>query len=457
MFDFYSKKWYYGPGKGGLSNMETRIITGLANNQHPFYVTKEKVETGWRINPDRSLYPHQQDELKMILNHLAKQKIRNVKISNSNRGTVIVELNRKTVVLPRYSTLRKQPVFNELTSSIDTYMRRKQLSILGRPFSLKRVKRQSKDLIRVGTLLVASLGIALTINALTLPEQMTNDQNIKTQNRIMLESLDQQARISIMSDKLLDLVQIARSTNEVSSIETLEWKQKDSSSIDIPNRVLNLEEKIDFYATMYSIDKTRARELVEEAKEDIVNSENQERALIALLRYEHWDDYTIDKTPITGVLTKEEKEEWILYFADVYGLTAEEKYTLLAIHRLETGHGEELDKTYPNNQGGVYDPKIGDFATYKTAQIGCESLVRTFINNCKLAKVNPYYDETKSVAYNLNPTYCTDNSPYVYNEIKECYEQNHQRPETGFWYEVVDSLVKEVKQDYGIQNNITKS
>lgn len=437
--------------------METRIITGLANNQHPFYVTKEKVDSGWRINPDRSLYPHQQDELKMILNHLAKQKIRNVRVSNTNRGTVVVELNKKTVVLPRYSTLRKQPVFNELTSSVDAYMQKKQLAILGRPFSLKRVKRQSKDLLRVGTLLIASLGIAWTINTLSLKEQTINDQYDSLGNKIVLESLDQQTRIAKLSNDLINITRVTNGVSEISAIKNLEWKEPDSSTIEIPERKLDIDEKIDFYATMYSIDKEKAKELVEEAKMDIINSENQERSLIALMRYEHWDDNTIDKTPITGVLTKEEKEEWILYFADVYGLNEEEKYTLLAIHRLETGNGEVLDQTYPNNQGGVYDPKIGDFATYQTAQIGCESLVRTFTNNCKLAKVNPHYDETKSVAYNLNPTYCTDNSPYVYNETKECFEVNNQRPDTGFWYEVVDSLVEEVKQDYQSENSRAKN
>lgn len=200
------------------------------------------------------------------------------------------------------------------------------------------------------------------------------------------------------------------------------------------------------YAKMYSIDYDAACDLMENAKID--KTKSYELNVIATIRNDYWNNNCIDKTSIQSNLTEEQKENLILEFANIYGIKDENTLsTLIAVHRLETGYGTSKIYLESNNCGGVFQfvKGNGSLAKYKTIEIGAESFVRNFIHNIELANQgiennDSRYDSNKSLAYNLNVTYCQD--------ITEPGKS---------WHEIVDEIKETVKESDLLREYISKT
>jgi len=447
--------------------MEYRIITGINGKHQAYFITKEKTKDGFLLNTNKSLYSEDQFDLKMVIDHLAKKKIDYIKISDTNPGTVILKIENKMIFMMRYAFLRNEPAFKSLISVVDSYLIKEKEEQLRKNYHLNKIKKRSTNSIKVASLLIASIAILPAFRNFNDKKLIkSNDIDVLDTQTIAFNEHIEYDDFSFFTDsneivleKFSNLVQpITNSYNTPSTlVDNYNFEGQNNTTLKVPDQPLTEDDLIKFYATLYSIDQDTSLNIVKSNMDIIASSNNFELEIINLFRKEHWNDSSIDKTPVVGILSSKEKEEWIIHFANVYQLNEDQKYTLLAIHRLETGNGTDLDYKYPNNQGGIYDSSINDFATYQTAQIGCESFVRNFFNNYKRSKSNSYYDPEKSVAYNLNPTYCTHNSPFIYDyELEEFVLSNKKPDEGGYWYEVVDSIKQEVEEDYLNSNLISK-
>lgn len=203
------------------------------------------------------------------------------------------------------------------------------------------------------------------------------------------------------------------------------------------------EEIIKKYANMYFLDYSTALNEVIDKADVIENSMSFEVGVIKVLKDLFYRTDSIDKDSIPSNLTEEEKEKIILEFANIYGIYDEDVLaTMIGAHRLETGYGTSTIYVNNHNCGGIMDN--GSLAKYKTFEHGAESFVRNFINisNLVLEKAKngvPGYDINKSLAYNLDKTYCGE----------------EYAPGQRTWEEIVTELGNQAKEE-GILENFCK-
>lgn len=106
---------------------------------------------------------------------------------------------------------------------------------------------------------------------------------------------------------------------------------------------------------------------------------------------------------------------------------------MLAVHQLETAHGDsEYCRNY-NNLGGVFvtnpNTSVLEIKKYPNLEVGAIDYVNVFLRIMNRVKTESFYNPNFSLEVNMNPIYCTE-------------KMNEDDPE---WHEIVSALKKEIR------------
>ena len=146
------------------------------------------------------------------------------------------------------------------------------------------------------------------------------------------------------------------------------------------------------------------------------------------------DTYNLDEqAAIKTSKTPEQREIDLINVAqNIYGINDIELLNcIIAVHRLETGHGEKPIATEKNNLGGNMNPNYTDETVlniYKTTEIGAESMIRNFLNiyyKCLFEKNRNHLDPTPVF---LSEGYCTHTPEAWAIEVTNLLEEGKIQP-----------------------------
>lgn len=364
---------------------------------------------------------HTEFELLQMIDNIIKLPIGTMKFID---GCPYIKFNNIELVIENIDLLENKYLL-KLKKRINRELIVKKIKLFSKRNKLKLFKNNIKGKVAI----IASAGI-LTIFGLNI----SNDQSDLTSNT--LEPIEN----PIIQEEIIENLESYEDNNEVII-------KNDIKIVDEPLKVEELtdEEKIiDKYSKMYFMDYDILENLM---SENFDNSKSYELNVISIAQNYYWENESIDKTSIPSNLQEEEKEQKILEFANIYNIQDEDTLaTLIGVHRLETGYGTSKIYLESNNCGGVFkfENGKGSLARFKTIDIGAESFVRNFVYNMSLAQrgINsgdPRYDANKSLAFNLNVTYCMD--PIGPSEMT--------------WAEIVDQIKEEVKETDILDNYIS--
>ena len=203
------------------------------------------------------------------------------------------------------------------------------------------------------------------------------------------------------------------------------------------------------YCTIFGFSDEDITRVYQMNEEYILNSPNKEGAIMKCV-YEYYVEYLYKKIPTQyNINTEDEMESFIINYAHVLGIDDKEVlYTMLAVHELETGHGESSLCLERNNLGGniITDEYTNEseFQWYPNAEVGAMDFVMDFYRIYKNTVPERFQDSTidwskvpvtNTIEYYMNPVYCTEK----------------MNPDDPDWYEIVrdvkDGLKKANKLD----------
>lgn len=197
------------------------------------------------------------------------------------------------------------------------------------------------------------------------------------------------------------------------------------------------------YCSIYGFDEDSINQVYKENRDTILNSDNPEETIMRCV-YEFYTENLYKKIPTQyNINTEDEMETFIINYANVLGIDDDEVlYTMLAVHELETGHGESALCLERNNLGGNIitnqTTKEVEFQYYPNAEVGAMDFVMDFYRIYKQTVPNELQDSTidwsrlpvtESIEYYMNPVYCTE-------------KMNSDDPE---WYEIVSDIKQRLK------------
>ena len=236
-------------------------------------------------------------------------------------------------------------------------------------------------------------------------------------------------------------------TSEYEDEKEIESSIDNSFSIDkIRNNTKVVKPPMDIlrdYCSIYGFDEDCINQIYKEYRDTILNSDNPEETIMKSV-YEFYTENLYKKIPTQyNINTEDEMESFIINYANVLGIDDDEVlYTMLAVHELETGHGESTLCLERNNLGGNIitnqTTKEVEFQYYPNAEVGAMDFVMDFYRIYKQTVPTELQDKsidwsrlpvTESIEYYMNPTYCTE-------------KMNPDDPE---WYEIVSDIKQRLK------------
>jgi hypothetical protein len=199
------------------------------------------------------------------------------------------------------------------------------------------------------------------------------------------------------------------------------------------------------YCSIYGFDDACIDQVYKLYRDDILNSDNPEETIMRCV-YDFYTENLYKKIPTQyNINTEDEMESFIISYANVLGIDDDEiLYTMLAVHELETGHGESALCLERNNLGGniitIQSTKEVEFQYYPNAEVGAMDFVMDFYRIYKKTVPLELQDSsidwsklpvTESIEYYMNPMYCTE-------------KMNPDDPE---WYEIVANVKERLKEN----------
>lgn len=206
-------------------------------------------------------------------------------------------------------------------------------------------------------------------------------------------------------------------------IEAIDDKSIDTSNVNQTVNVSNTNQitietvndywtnPITFIANAYGMDEVGVRNLSKELlNKDLDNLTNEDYELIqhavAKMYFANTNAY---KKGITS--NGDDIEKDIIMACKIYGITDQNTVaTILAIPRHEVGNNYE--SITANNIAGLMGSD-GKLLSFPTTSASAFSLVLTVLNDIDELQENNTYNYTKSMAYNIGPLYCMDDTLYA--------------------------------------------
>lgn len=310
----------------------------------------------------------------------------------------------ETILIKDYSTIKNDPAIIPLNKSINAILNEK-------------IKKKLKKLVPKFLTFTTCIGILAGGVALYTSDGLTEATSPE--------------EISVSSDYV-------DTTEPITSVIP---KLKDARDKVVKPPIDILKE----YCAIYGFDEYTINQIYKENIDTILNAENVEETIMRCV-YDFYTENLYRKIPTQyNINTEDEMETFIVNYAYVLGIDDEEiLYTMLAIHELETGHGQsEICLTKNNLGGNIFSPPDSDeseFQFYPNAEVGAMDFAMDFYRIYKktvpenLQRSNIDWSSmpiTSSIEYYMNPVYCTE-------------KMNEDDPE---WYEIVANIKEILKEN----------
>ena len=302
-------------------------------------------------------------------------------------------------------------------------------------------KKNAVSIVLAGGLVTASTVVSLSANANQELEYTKEaiGQHMGPRNIIKEDNIE--INDNEVSNEVLPEVDIEDSNGfDILVDEVTEVEEKvENAKYQVPNfqdlkNFANYDQYIEFASNLYFVDFNEAKAVVAEKFPTFNSSENSElkrmidlkekgiingdinvMGIFITIKNYAINQYDLDKqTPIISDKTPEQREQDLIDVARyIYGIEDTNLLNcIIAIHRTETGHGTENLTIQKNNLGGNLSPAKGDpdtavINTYKTNEIGAESMIRNFLIIYDKCLYNEECNVLDSIPVFMSKVYCT--------------------------------------------------
>ena len=333
------------------------------------------VENGLNVNKTYK----SKEEIKSIFDGFSKLKIDKAFYTN-NAKDLVIEINNQKFVLKNYYKIKNNEELLNLKNSINKALLK---------FAVKKISKQKYKLAAAG--IITTAAIVVISNLKSTPEPIHIDTKPLT-NPNIVQSID-------------DSLSTSRNTILNNYIEP---------SYD--NDIILYQE----IASLYGISNEQLQQIYQDNKEVILNSTNKYKDMFTLLN-EYYEQNLYEAIPVTGNNYDEQEiiDAIIKCAKEVYKIDNEDILcTMIAVHKLETGHGTSDICAKDNNLGGIFltNPNTGVWETkkYPNLEVAAFDFVKTFMNIKKMSESDLLYNPNNTLEQNLNLHYCTlPEDPYT--------------------------------------------
>lgn len=203
-----------------------------------------------------------------------------------------------------------------------------------------------------------------------------------------------------------------------------------------PNSALSeIDSLFNKYADLFLVDNETKQYLYTLNLNLLLGSQHLELDIMNIM-YDYYEENIYQPNILEpNNYTEEEQELAILRYARLLGIEDEDILTtMLAVHELETGHGESEWCRQYYNLGGVMDVNPNDpsevtIKHYPNLEVAAFDYVKVFIRIMERSKREDWYDASRSLEWNMNPIYCTE-------------KMNEDDPE---WHEIVSDIKSTIR------------
>lgn len=327
----------------------------------------------WYIETSENTTIKTDNEIKEMFDSLSKLKISKAYYVN-NMNDLVMVFNNQKIVLKNYPKIKNNLIMFDLNKQIKKGLINTAVS---------KISKKKTKLIKNGLIVAGSIAIFAT--AASLIKNSGKEENSSSS-------------VSSISDN----------TNVVS-------QEKEEKHIITDEDLIQMYFKK--YGSIFGVNDTT--NLYNQNKNYLLASSNKEKEVIIILRDYFFENLYL-KQPITlNTYTDYEQQKIILKYANIFGVNdVDTLCTMLAVHRLESGNGEEYICVNQNNLGGIFfnNPDTGEFETkaYPNIDVGAIDFVVEFLNIKQACQELPEYDSNRPLELNMNLKYCTlENDPYT--------------------------------------------
>lgn len=368
-------------------------------------LTLERSPRGWLLSSNEydkiiRLTSKQVRELFLKLN---QEKFDDAYLSRKNPNDLIIVIDGDLVNIKDYLEIKDRPYIKEIKGKVERVL-------------LKRMVRNVNKKLKVKGIKV----LAATATLTTLICAMTNMHNFKPQPDVP----DKPATYQSADDDVMDVDYAFVYENP-----TLDDIIKD----EVRNKQNDIRKYIEYYGDIFSIPMNIQQELYNNNETYLLATSKVEDEVIKVI-FEYYFNNMYEQAPLTYNSADDyEQQLTILKYATIKGITDKDVLTtMLAVHQLETGHGNSDYCRDYNNLGGVFvtNPNTGvyEIKKYPNLEVGAIDYVNVFLRIMNRALTSEAYDSTRPIEYNMNPIYCTE-------------KMNPDDPE---WHEIVSELKGEI-------------
>ena len=348
----------------------------------------------WYIKTSDGKSIKTEDEIRKFITGISFLKIDRCYYTKNFESLVLHILNNK-IIIKNYDLIKDKEVFSSINKNIKKSLFITAIKKINKKFNLLKV-----GAIAVSTVVVVNVGTSIAKNK-------QDDNNFTTTSIQSDDNSDVKADENLKAD---NLVSIEYTTNPV-KVENHPIVHDDSSEIEekIDSDILNL---FNVYSNIYGINDYVKEKLINENIENLTYSKTQEEDIINLLHDYYETNLYLDIPINYNTYTDIEQQEYILKYAVIFGVDQKDVLaTMLAVHVLESGHGESEICRNQNNLGGIFwtNPYTKNWETKKYPNIDSAAIdfVKTFLRIKKSCEELDTYNPNDSLEHNMNYKYCT--------------------------------------------------
>lgn len=371
----------------------------------------------------------------------------NITINQIDKEVISVRQKNRYFLFADYKIYMNSPIFKDVMAKISSQYYRQQSEHIKRK-KLKLVRKKIAN--RVASVAAIAFFTAVSIHLLSDNKVFgmfneTDKESGISSSSSQIEILDEiDEPLETYEDPMLEYGVLEETDDQLVEESSLpaqqtEEQEKSLSIEEKPSQIVE-EDSVDFITQigkMFHMTKSQALTAIESNPQIVESESNPDLGIIRAIAYDYWykkDILGIDSTPTIENISRQEREQIIVDMAVLHGMDDQETLaTILAIHRLETGHGTSNLCVNQNNQGGIIDD--GEFLSYPTVAAGAESFVRTVKNQRNSLIGEGIYNYNNTLAENIKDYYCTE-------EVSGA----------GPWDDAVDEIKKSILENNELSN-----
>lgn len=338
--------------------------------------------------------------------------------------------------LENYNLIRKNPSFK----------------VLDKELFFRNILKKFKKPILVGS---ATAGIVTTMLINNLPNNDVSYINLNSNNSINFTDINNKPKDKIASQiEQIEILEIDLPETNQEIPFKVNFDEKEYIDYNDLEFINDYDEIIKFASKLYFVDYETSKNIVKEnynniistnivvdnkctleldRMKDLINKNVINGDIYKIGIFISIKDYALKNSlyeadAIKSTKTSAEKEKDLIMIAKyIYGIENEDLLKLiLAIYKTETGHGTSKAALDLNNVGGNMSASATSekliLNTYKTTEIGEESMIRNFLLCYDKCFYNPLCNPNDKPAYFISNMYCTHTPEEWENTITEIAE-----------------------------------